>query len=236
MHYYVDAYNLLFRNTHSEESLQKQRERLIQSLNRQALALNLAMTLVFDAMYQEGPLSRGHYHSLEIIYTSQNQTADDYLISLVEQSSQPQTLSIVTSDRRLAFRIRSLGARTVSIEEFLHWISSRYKKLKNKNLLPSKTPLDQLQSLPSVPLPKLPTKTPRIQTQEDRDLLAFEKRLEKLEKETPRSPRKKKRGLLSPRKDQGKNKAQEKAMEHLSDFDRWLNIFEKRSKTEGETE
>ncbi len=51
-------------------------------------------------------------------------TADDLLIGLVQRSSAPRTLTVVTSDRAIAKAVRRRGASVVSSEDFLRTLSA----------------------------------------------------------------------------------------------------------------
>lgn len=131
MHYLVDAYNLLFRTLKKRRSLEKNRQSLIEELNAVAAELNLHVTLVFDGAEEHLPWpTRGHYDALEIVYTSKSQTADEYIYEEVALSRSPAQLTVVTNDRELSGRCHQHRAKTMAIDEFLHFLSK--KKIKKK--------------------------------------------------------------------------------------------------------
>ncbi len=121
MHYYIDAYNLLFKLQIKSSSLQKQREALLTTLKPYS---SLNLTLVFDG---HEICERSHFGDLEVIYT-QGETADDYIIKEIENSPKPSSHTVVTSDRPLATTAKNLGAKILSIPEFLTLISKKGKK------------------------------------------------------------------------------------------------------------
>ncbi|MGC1879566.1 MAG: NYN domain-containing protein [Rhabdochlamydiaceae bacterium] len=134
MHYLVDAYNLLFRVLKKRGSLEKSRQSLIEELNEMTSQLNLHVTLVFDGAEEH---LRGHFDTLEIVYTRKTQTADEYISEEVFLSRSPSQLTVVTNDRELSTRCSHHLAKTMSIDEFLHLISK--KKMKKKRLGPPRT-------------------------------------------------------------------------------------------------
>jgi len=119
MHYLVDGYNLLFKCSwnHLSTNLEQARSTLIQELDKHASVLNLHLTLVFDAPMQSDELKRGHFNSLEIIFTAKGQTADDYLHDFVAHSQ--KKVVVVTSDKTLARKVKALGAFVESVPDFL---------------------------------------------------------------------------------------------------------------------
>ena len=134
MQYLIDGYNLLFRLPKTTLSLQKKRERLIEELNHTVVSLNLQVTLIFDASNDERYSStRSHYDAIEIVYTTKEQSADNYILSLVENSGAPHLLCVVTSDRDLANKSHLLGAKTIALQDFLVRIGKKRRKLANKS-------------------------------------------------------------------------------------------------------
>ena len=131
MHYYIDGYNLLFRSAWkiTGTNLEKLRTQLIQELDTEVSLLPITVTIVFDAPLQNEDLRRSHFRSLEIIFTSQGQTADDFLISLFRELDAPKNATLVSSDRDLQKRAKLFSVKSQSIEDFLTWLRKRsYKK------------------------------------------------------------------------------------------------------------
>lgn len=133
MHYYVDAYNLLFKVSKTKKTLEKDRQIFLQILNEKMAQLKWSVTLVFDgAEGVRGEVSRHHFKDLEIIYTSKGLSADDYILQEVTASTRPHDETVVTSDRELAGRCRQLGAHTLTIRNFLDVLSSKEQKSRQK--------------------------------------------------------------------------------------------------------
>ncbi len=133
--YFIDGYNFLFRTSGKESSLEKKRHALLELLNEELVPLHLNVSIVFDG---SDPIRRyaqsGQFDSLEVIYTSHAQSADQYLIERIEQAKHPTHYIVVTSDRALAQSCRALGARTLTIEAFLQFVEKRQEKLQNKEM------------------------------------------------------------------------------------------------------
>jgi len=139
MHYIIDGYNILFRRQEAHhQDLQSQREKLLSEFQGYIDILNLSITLVFDATDRE-ELSRQHYRSLEIVFTDQNQNADDYIVNILKASSHPQRNTVVTSDNMLAWHCRRCGARTISVEKFLSKLKRCYHKKLHKRSISRRT-------------------------------------------------------------------------------------------------
>lgn len=201
MHYFIDGYNLLFRLLGDGDLLRDQRDWIIWDLSEKLQFLDLDITIVFDATYCHGNSNRSHYKNLEIIYTSSDETADEYIITELSNIENPRQETVVTSDKKLAWLARRLNAKTESIEQFNRWLNQRYKNKRKgvKKEKPTKETKLQEDMLPI------------LEGSQDKNvnlyLKAFEKRYGELEKETT---------------SQKKNEPSE------SEVERWLRIFEER--------
>lgn len=233
MHYFIDGYNLLFRLLHGSEDLQSEREAIIYDLNKKISLIKLDVAIVFDAAFQIGGRSRSHYDSLEILFTGEGESADEYLIDEIQNSPSPRQETVVTSDKKLARQIRNCSGNTESVEDFILWLNRSYK---NK--------LRQMKKggpLPAAPAPQAPQAKPKSSIPpKDAPLEAYQEyyarlfeaewqeiqKKEQMAKESrtsskppPRKPRKKKDPFqppLSPEERQA------------SEMERWLKLFEKR--------
>lgn len=217
MHYYIDGYNLLFRIQYPGVSFTTKREQLIAELGDLFHFLSINATLVFDSQYQEGESSRSHYHHVEIVYTNSGETADDRIISEI-QLARYERITVVTSDKKLAWFARRCNASTESVEQFLGWLKKRYK---NKQRPKLKAPPKARQK--KATLKKSPEPEQRPEACYDYYLNTFQKSYsEAIEQEKSAAPpkkmkRAKPRAIPQAEKDSG-----------VSDFDRWMRIFEER--------
>ncbi len=233
MHYYIDGYNLLFRTSNSNlTDLQAQRKSLIDSLNVKIAGLKLRVTIVFDSQFLPGEGSRGHFHHLEICFTPAGVTADDYILQELQYCFTPEKVTVVTSDKDLAQKARNYSAETKSIEEFLNWLNSRHKRLKDqKKIIKAEiNPQERLSSTQStqasLAAPEREPKPPPPGTMEYY-LAQFEKALkdtkslESLPNSGKRAKRHQKIKPIPPSYEE----------QLLSEEERWLKIFTDRLKT-----
>lgn len=230
MHYLIDGYNLLFRRLESRQSIQNQRQNLINALQKIAHTLNLSATVVFDSTYQEYEGSRSHIQTLEVVFTDQGQTADDYIVDEVRRHSNPRQLIVVTSDNKLAWRSRQLGAKTESVEEFGQWTKERLKNRERKEAEIRETTWSGLETETEEERVSAQeeehTVVPKASAEESFDyyLKMFEEEDSKAEK---RAPRKKVSREKMPEEEAPEE--QKSVDRNQSDMERWLDIFEKKS-------
>lgn len=136
MHYFIDGYNLLFRIIDAHDDLQKYRNALLSELSQKVDFLNLSVTIVFDAAFATGDVTRTRSKHIEIIFTATGQSADSFILNELKdiETSQAKHHTVITSDKLLAWRVRRSGALSLDIESFLRWLNSRYRnKIKRKN-------------------------------------------------------------------------------------------------------
>lgn len=147
MHYIIDAYNLLFRRLKKSGSLEKTRQKLIEELNEVVANLHLKVTLVFDGAEKHLPYAtRGHFVALEIVYTSENQTADEYITEEVNLAKRPSQITVVTNDRELAKRCHLHNAQILTIDQFIAFLA----KKKAKKRAAARTPRTFKESDPEI--------------------------------------------------------------------------------------
>lgn len=220
MHYYIDGYNLLFRMKIAGENLQTMRKLIIEDLNKKVKAIGLSATLVFDSQYQEGDETRGHFNHLEIVYTAQGETADDYILKELKKATKPLQLTVITSDNRLAWRARRRNAKTESVEEFVKWIDKRFrnKLISRKQEVAEKKKVAHTEILLSEPSIEIKA--------EDCFEYYLEQFEEKFKKLIPESEKPKK---TAGKKRRSKRIEEKKEEEPLSDMERWLKLFERES-------
>lgn len=76
------------------------------------------VTVVFDGApdnrFPEGSAVRG----VKVLYAERGSDADSRIQRLVEDSSNPRGLTVVTSDRHLAFLVQARGAKVIRSGEF----------------------------------------------------------------------------------------------------------------------
>ncbi len=216
MHYFVDGYNLLFRVVRSDEDLQKQREALLKELTFQLEYLAINATIVFDAAYSPGGMTRVYGSHADVVFTNTGESADNFILEELRGILCPHQQTVVTSDKRLAWRARRLGAKTQDVATFFTGLAARYRNKVRKSQLSLAKPVSVAKV--RVPPPKLEvppesTETPEACYEYYRYL--FEQRLSELPPETKKS-----RPLNEP----------------MSDLERYLQLFSKRLENENDTD
>lgn len=246
MHYYIDGYNLLFRFSDQNKDFTRLREVMIRELDHQATFLGLELTLVFDAQYQLGEASRTHYYNIEILYTAFGELADDLILSEIRTQNRPHLITVVTSDKKLAWFARRCEAKTESVEHFKAWLNRRYYNKLHKGDVKSKTPVSPKKAEgsavePPPPVSTTPLITPlkpvktasvtechdyyhdeferRLATYEVADKIKLTKKLERKSSKPPKKQKPKKGTVHS-------QNSLDSRQDPLSEMERWLKIFE----------
>ncbi|MCH9634360.1 MAG: hypothetical protein S4CHLAM7_11080 [Chlamydiae bacterium] len=91
---------------------------------------NLNVVIVFDAYRTLDEVSRINYKKTEVVFTSFQQKADDYIIDAVSRSPNPSQLVAVTNDAFLAKEVQFLGGKTLSLKSFFLFLNKKEKRLK----------------------------------------------------------------------------------------------------------
>lgn len=238
MHYFIDGYNLLFRLLNHNENLQNQREAIIYDLSRKISLVKIDASIVFDAAFQIGDRTRTHYNELEILFTAEGETADEYIVSEIKNHPYPRQETVVTSDKKLAQRVRNRSARTKSVEEFIIWLNRAYqnkirqiKKGKQKTISP---PLpSQLNSSSAF----LPEKNASLEAYNDYYAQIFEAEWQDILKKNEEIRQKHLKPLSCncpkqinkiKRHDNPSELSKTAEDKDTTEMERWLRIFEKR--------
>jgi predicted RNA-binding protein with PIN domain len=238
MHYFIDGYNLLFRLLHGSEDLQSQREAIIYDLNQKVSLVKIDVSIVFDSTFQIGERTRTHYDQLEILFTAEGETADEYIMDEIKNHAYPQQETVVTSDKKLAWQVRNRSAHTETVEEFILWLNRAYKNRirqfkKEKHTVVTPPPASRKETYYSL----VPPKDAPLGTYTDYYAQVFESEWQEIlikeeekckqaslaqfstKKRPPRKPKKRKDPFEAPQT------PEEKA---ATETERWLRIFEKR--------
>lgn len=129
MLYLLDGYNLLFTLTESDHPFAQQRQKIIHFLQKRFASFKMTGVLVFDGRVRRGEESGRSYPSpLEVIYTSKEQSADQFIIEQIETSQNPRQVTVVTNDRGLIANVHPLGAKTIGNAKFIQWLVNRRKR------------------------------------------------------------------------------------------------------------
>jgi len=129
--YYLDGYNYLFTRGKKEDPLQSSREEILEEFS--CRVKDLSLVIVFDAQHDPSEFSRTYYKNIEVVYSSHNQTADDFIIERITHSKTPYNITVISDDKKLLKEVRELKGCTYSFEKFLKRLN------KNKNDLDDKS-------------------------------------------------------------------------------------------------
>lgn len=237
MHYFIDGYNLLFRLLHGNENLQSQREAIIFDLNQKFSLVKIDVSIVFDSAFQMGGRTRTHYDQLEILFTAEGETADEYIIDEIKNHNHPQQETVVTSDKKLAWRIRNRSAHTETVEEFMLWLNRAYKnKIRQLKKDKHTVIISPLSRPKQTPRSLIPPKDAPLEAYDEYYAQMFESQWQEIlikeeekrqqaselslnKNRPPRKPKQRKDPFASPQTPEEKT---------ATETERWLKIFEKR--------
>ena len=98
--------------------------RLIDELDRLAVATGEDITVVFDRRPPD--VSPGMHGALSVAFASRRgrNAADHEIVRMVSEDPAPESIRVVTSDRRLVERVRELGATVTSSGSFRRRLTS----------------------------------------------------------------------------------------------------------------
>jgi predicted RNA-binding protein with PIN domain len=233
MYYYIDGYNLLFRLLYSGKDFSIKRQQLIEELSEKLKALEIDATLIFDSQYRQEESTRSHYKHLEIIFTSPGETADERIIEEVQAEKQPNQVTVVTSDKKLAWFARRCHAQTESAEEFLEWVNKRYKNKQRQKYQQAKKEPEQKVKVASdkkvvEPIKEVdpPVEKP-VEGGFNYYLTSFQSRFEQMEEKRKPIKEEGKQRKPTPKKLKiPKSEVEEERS--FSEIDRWIRIFERK--------
>jgi len=100
--------------------------RLIDELDRFAAATGEDITVVFDRRPPD--VEPGMHGAVEVAFASRRgrNAADHEIVRMVSEDPAPESIRVVTSDRRLAERIRELRATVLSSGSFRRRLNSSH--------------------------------------------------------------------------------------------------------------
>ncbi|GAB4226658.1 MAG: hypothetical protein Tsb0021_02860 [Chlamydiales bacterium] len=204
MSYIIDGYNLLFRLFQQQENLQEMRQELLDWLGNKLSQHDLESTIVFDAPFKPVVTIASYTGNLRVVYAEEHESADDFIVSELKYVRNPKLITVITSDKKLAWRVRRLNASTESVEAF----TSKLKKKKQRKF-PTSSQTIRKEFVRTPPSHKIDQ---AILSQEDEEFLKiFEQRYQ----------------VLYP-----KETLIQKKESAISEMEWWLKVFEERYQRE----
>ena len=131
----IDGYNVIGVHPEIDFKDPNKEDLLISDLFERSKALKLRMSIIFDG---KGDLnsheSRYSVKNMEIIYTSNTQSADAYIIDKIPTLS-PKSSQIISSDREIRSKAKTYKIPSISSSDFLNYLGKRGQ---NKKMAPEK--------------------------------------------------------------------------------------------------
>lgn len=119
VHYLLDGYNILHQMPLFDTfSLEDKREAMLQWIERARPqgSLKNKVTVVFDGKF--GIVGRTPSSFVEVVF-SQDESADEKIKSILARIQNRKNTVVVTNDRAIQYAVRALGAKFLSVKEFL---------------------------------------------------------------------------------------------------------------------
>lgn len=118
MAYIVDGNNVMGQTPGWHRDKSGARRKLVEQLAAFAQIKKARVTVVFDGAPDRLMPDASAHRGVKILYADRGSNADARIERIVESSSDPRGLAVVTSDRHLAFVVRSRGAEVIRSGEF----------------------------------------------------------------------------------------------------------------------
>ncbi|MHC4870500.1 MAG: NYN domain-containing protein [Planctomycetota bacterium] len=135
----IDAFNLFYR-WNNTSSIFRSSTDIAKALNHSIRTLSSFLEqnkskclLVIDGgKTQSMCISCG----IRVQYSGPGVTADERILSIVKNSQKPSTLTVVTTDHELGGNARFLGAKNISVENFINLFSQKKSNSNHESLQP----------------------------------------------------------------------------------------------------
>ena len=128
----IDGYNLLYALHGIEhdmpiKDLQNARTELHEMLSRFFNITSEHLLVVYDARSGNSQPSEERA-GLRVVYAPANASADDYIVRFVQKSKRPTHITVVTSDKGLAERLKEFGAKVMKSSSFHKRVLEAFEK------------------------------------------------------------------------------------------------------------
>ena len=116
----IDGYNVLHTSRWLSSSWKgADRQRLCRLLGELAKYRAEKITVVFDALPAEPDLGRAEPPPLKVIFSGHGRTADEVIIQMINKSTGPRDLTVVSSDRQIRAAAKRRGCKIRQAGEFI---------------------------------------------------------------------------------------------------------------------
>jgi predicted RNA-binding protein with PIN domain len=117
----IDGYNLIGAAPEAftkMPALENRREHLIRMLQSTPHLRNSKIIIVFDGDSSKGKPKKYQFHNIEVIFSGDQQNADQVIQEIIRQNSSSKSLHIISSDREIQNSARDHHAHLSSSQEF----------------------------------------------------------------------------------------------------------------------
>ncbi len=120
--YLIDGNNVIgqrgkgYENWHNDKPAS--RRRLLDDLARLARVKKLRLTVVFDGAPDSAFPDGSSFRGVKVFYSRLNSDADTRIVEMAEAERNKKNLTVVTSDGKLAARVRVCGVKVMRSGEF----------------------------------------------------------------------------------------------------------------------
>jgi uncharacterized protein len=134
MRYLIDGYNLLhamgaLQGRVGPQGLEKARQRLLGLLHGAFRQNPSNVTVVFDAANSPPDVpDEQEYQGIHVRFAVHQEQADDLIESLIQHSSAPRQLAVVSDDHRLQQAARRRDCQALGCLDFLEELAHGYRK------------------------------------------------------------------------------------------------------------
>jgi len=129
----IDGYNVLHASRWLSSSWKgADRQRLCRLLVELAKCRAEKITVVFDAAPAES--ARAESRPLEVIYSGHGRTADEVIIQMINKSTGPRDLTVVSSDRQIRTAAKRRGCKIKLAGEFIRISANELAQANTKYL------------------------------------------------------------------------------------------------------
>ena len=137
LHYILDGYNIINQVRFARLKLKDGRGNLIRFIEkfRPQGSRSNKVTVVFDG--KKDVFSSLPRSEVKVVFSS-DESADEWIKRYIERVSQPKQFVVVSDDREIKFFVRTLGAKVLSVKEFMSKVKRKPSSLeKDKEPLSS---------------------------------------------------------------------------------------------------
>ncbi len=116
--YLVDGNNVMGQRAGWHRDKPAAQRRLIAELAEMTRQQNVAVTVVFDGKPLDGITDGSDVDGVTVYFARPGSDADERIVELVRDATEPEQILAVTSDRQLTHRLRDLGVEAMRSGQF----------------------------------------------------------------------------------------------------------------------